>query len=107
MKHSLLAAVTLTAPAVATDGMISVESPYSTAGTVERLEKILQDKGMTVFARKKHSEAAGKIGVELRETELVIFGNPKVGSALMQCEQSAAIDLPQKALIWRDAKGRV
>ena len=58
---------------------------------------------MTVFSRVKHSENAAKAGLELRETELVIFGNPKIGTLLMQCQQSVAIDLPQKALIWKDA----
>jgi len=62
---------------------------------------------MTIFNRTKHSEGASKVGIELRETELIIFGNPKVGSPLMKCQQSVAIDLPQKALIWRDENSRV
>ena len=60
---------------------------------------------MTIFNRVKHSEAAREVGIALRETELIIFGNPKVGSPLMQCQQSVAIDLPQKALIWKDSEG--
>ena len=62
---------------------------------------------MTIFNRIKHSEGAGKVGIKLRDTELIIFGNPKVGSPLMKCQQSVAIDLPQKALIWEDEKHNV
>ena len=62
---------------------------------------------MTIFNRIKHSESAGKVGIELRETALIIFGNPKVGSPLMKCQQSVAIDLPQKALVWEDHASKV
>lgn len=91
----------------AADGVINVESQFSVKTTADRLEKILNEKGMTVFNRIKHSENAAKIGVQLRETELIIFGNPKAGSPLMKCQQTVAIDLPQKALIWRDEKSKV
>ncbi len=101
----LLTAIPLTAAAA--DGMINVKSAYSVAETDTRLENILKQKGMTIFARINHSEGAGKVGIKLRETRLIIFGNPKVGSLLMQCRQSIAIDLPQKALIWKDDKGEV
>jgi uncharacterized protein (DUF302 family) len=62
---------------------------------------------MTVFIRINHAEGAQKVGKKLRPTELVVFGNPKVGTPLMQCSQSVAIDLPQKALIWEDEAGLV
>jgi uncharacterized protein (DUF302 family) len=62
---------------------------------------------MTVFIRINHEQGARKIGQELRPTELIIFGNPQVGTPLMQCAQSVGIDLPQKALIWQDAQGQV
>ncbi len=62
---------------------------------------------MTVFIRIDHAEGASKVGRKLRPTELIIFGNPKVGTPLMQCHQSVAIDLPQKALIWEDEKEQV
>jgi len=62
---------------------------------------------MTVFIRINHAAGAKKIGKTLRPTEIVIFGNPRVGTPLMQCGQSIAIDLPQKALIWEDEKGQV
>lgn len=87
---------------LAADGMINVQSDFNVKETADRLESILNEKGMTIFNRVKHSESAGKVGIELRETELIIFGNPKVGSPLMKCQQSVAIDLPQKALVWED-----
>ena len=93
--------------AVAADGMINVQSDFNVKETTDRLESILNKKGMTIFNRIKHSESAGKVGIELRETELIIFGNPKVGSPLMKCQQSTAIDLPQKALVWEDENGQV
>ena len=93
--------------AVATEGMVNVESPHSVAETADRLENILQSKGMKVFTRINHAAGAASVGKELRPTELVIFGNPKVGAPLMQCSQSIAIALPQKALIWEDASGQV
>ena len=91
----------------AADGMVNVKSAHSVKTTADRLEKALNAKGMTVFARIDHAAGAKKAGKTLRPTELVIFGNPKVGTPLMQCSQSIAIDLPQKALIWQDADGAV
>jgi uncharacterized protein (DUF302 family) len=94
-------------PVVAADGIINVPSAFSVEETADRMERILNEKGMTIFDRIMHSEGASKIGIELRETELIIFGNPKAGSPLMKCQQSVAIDLPQKALIWSDENSRV
>lgn len=109
MKMRLLTgflALLTSIPLMAADGVIDVQSDFTVQETADRLEGVLNEKGMTIFRRVKHSEAAGKIGVDLRETELVIFGNPKVGSPLMKCRQSVAIDLPQKALIWEDEESR-
>jgi len=89
------------------EGMISVKSSHSVAVTADRLEAILNSKGMTVFARIDHAAGAQKAGKNLAPTELVIFGNPKVGTPLMQCSPDIAIDLPQKALIWQDKTGQV
>ena len=110
MKKAILAAlliVLIAIPVAAADGVINVASAFNVKETADRMESILNEKGMTIFKRIKHSEAAGKVGIELRETELIIFGNPKVGSPLMKCQQSVAIDLPQKALIWEDDKAKV
>jgi uncharacterized protein (DUF302 family) len=94
-------------PAMAADGVVNVQSPFSVEETADRLNNVLNNKGMTVFNRVKHSEAAGKVGIQLRDTELIIFGNPKAGSPLMKCQQSIAIDLPQKALVWADDQSKV
>ncbi len=88
-------------------GLISLKSSHDVRNTADRLETVLKEKGMTVFLRINHSEGARKVGEKLRPTQLVIFGNPKVGTPLMQCSQTVAIDLPQKALIWQDESGQV
>ena len=91
----------------AESGLIQLKSSHNVKNTADRLETVLNEKGMTVFLRINHSESARKVGEKLRPTELVIFGNPKVGAPLMQCSQTVAIDLPQKALIWQDEGGQV
>ena len=93
--------------AIADNGIISIKSSHDVNVTADRLERALKSKGMTVFTRIDHAAGAQKVGKKLRPTELVIFGNPKVGTPLMQCNQSMAIDLPQKALIWEDEEGEV
>lgn len=93
--------------AIADEGLISIKSTYDVKTTANRLEKSLKDKGVTVFKRIDHEKGAQKIGVKLRPTELIIFGNPKLGTPLMQCNQKTAIDLPQKALIFEDENGQV
>lgn len=102
---TLLALLIVTLSACTDDGMVDVKSSFGVEETGDRLEEVLKDKGMTLFDRVMHSEAAKDVGVELRETELIIFGNPKAGSPLMKCQQSVAIDLPQKALVWEDSEG--
>ncbi|MBL4608986.1 MAG: DUF302 domain-containing protein [Pseudomonadales bacterium] len=97
----------VTSSVFAVEGMVNIPSKFSVAVTAERFESILNKKGMTIFAQIKHSESAAKVGISLRETELFIFGNPKAGSPLMKCEQSIALDLPQKALIWKDENSAV
>jgi len=110
MRNTLLAVALfglIQMPLQASEGMISVKSAHSVATTADRLENILKAKGMKVFNRINHAAGAASVGKELRPTELIIFGNPKVGTPLMQCSHSIAIDLPQKALIWEDAGGQV
>lgn len=106
MKRIILSAFALllfyTVPLMAAEGVITIQSNFDVDETANRMERILKEKGMTVFNRIKHSEGARSVGIELRDTELLIFGNPKVGSPLMNCQQIIAIDLPQKALIWKD-----
>jgi uncharacterized protein (DUF302 family) len=104
----LIAVLCLSAHAVfADDGLAQIPSHFSVAQTADRLEKILTAKGMTIFNRINHAEAARKVGIEIRPTELFIFGNPKAGSPLMRCQLQAAIDLPQKMLVWEDESSAV
>ena len=105
--YTITALFLLASLAYADNGIINVKSSHDVKATADRLENVLKQKGMTVFIRINHTEGAQKVGQKLRPTELVIFGNPKVGTPLMQCRQSTAIDLPQKALIWEDEKGQV
>ncbi|MFT5275408.1 MAG: hypothetical protein ACI9J2_001944 [Saprospiraceae bacterium] len=88
-------------------GLTTVKSQHSVEVTADKLEAVLGEKGMNVFARIDHAKAAQLVGEALRPTLLVIFGNPTVGTQLMQCSQSSAIDLPMKALIHEDEQGEV
>ncbi|NEQ55146.1 MAG: DUF302 domain-containing protein [Leptolyngbya sp. SIO3F4] len=95
------------AQATAPTGLIIKASPYSVEETETRFKKILEAKGLNLFATVDHAKNATGAGLELRPTRVVIFGNPKVGTPLMQCQQTIAIDLPQKVLIWEDEQGEV
>jgi len=103
----LLSLGTTTANAKGAAGMIKLKSTHSVSETINRLEAVLTKKGMTIFKRVDHSAGANNVGLQLRPTELLIFGNPKVGTPLMQCSQTAALDLPQKALAYKDEDGQV
>ena len=89
----------------AQEGMLSVPSPHDVATTLDRLEAALEEKGMTVFARIDHAAGAEGAALSLPPTEVLVFGNPKVGTPLMACGRSIAIDLPQKMLAWQDESG--
>lgn len=104
---SLLMLLAFSTAAVAATGMVSIKSKHSVKASLDKLEQILDTKGLTVFTRIKHSENAEKAGQSLRPTELLIFGNPNMGSPLMRCQQSIALDLPQKTLAWEDDNGQV
>ena len=90
----------------AQDGMMSVESPYDVATTMDKLTVVLESKGMSVFGRVNHAQNAENVELTLRPTEVLIFGNPKIGTPLMSCAQSVALDLPQKMLAWQDESGQ-
>jgi uncharacterized protein (DUF302 family) len=92
---------------MAQEGLVSVPSRYSAPETVERLLAALKKRDMTVFARIDHAAGAAAVGIPLRPTEVVLFGNPKGGTVLMQDQQRAGIDLPLKALVWQDADDKV
>src|SRR5271170_3320447 len=89
------------------DGLVSVASKYSVKDTLDRLEANLKAKDITVFARIDHAAGAASVAMPLRPTELLIFGNPKAGTPLMQSSQTIGIDLPLKILAWQDAAGQV
>lgn len=98
----------LAVPVLAGDpGLVTLPSPHSVAGTIERLEMAVRSKGLTVFARIDHAAAAKEAGLSMAPATLLIFGNPKGGTPLMKAAPTVAIDLPLKALAWEDAKGRV
>ena len=89
------------------NGIINVPSNHSVDETVERINNILQTKGITLFALIDHSGEAEKVGMKMRPTKLLIFGSPKAGTPLMLAAPSAGIDLPLKILVWEDAGGKV
>lgn len=91
----------------ADNGLISKKSKYSVSETIDRLEKVLKEKGITVAMRWSHSDKANNVGIPLRPTELLIFGNPKLGSNFFTSKQTSGIDLPMKALAYEDEKGQV
>jgi uncharacterized protein (DUF302 family) len=91
--------------AMAVDGLTTLPSSHGPKETMNRLEAEVKAKGMTVFARVDHAAGAADVGLSLRPTELLIFGNAKAGTPLMQSVQTLAIDLPLKALVWQDASG--
>jgi uncharacterized protein (DUF302 family) len=85
------------------DGLIVVQSSHGSVETMDRLVAEIKAKGLTVFARIDHASGAKEVGLPLRPTELVIFGNAKGGTPLMQSNQEIGLDLPLKALVWQDA----
>jgi uncharacterized protein (DUF302 family) len=91
--------------AMAADGLTTLSSSYGPKDTMNRLEAEVKAKGMTVFARIDHAAGASDVGQQLRPTEVLIFGNARAGTPLMQAAQSIGIDLPLKALVWQDAAG--
>lgn len=93
--------------AAAADGLVTVKSPRSAKDTMNRLEEVVKQRGLNVFARIDHATGAAKVGMVLRPTEVLIFGNPQGGTPFMECAQTVGIDLPLKALVWEDASSQV
>lgn len=88
------------------EGITTLPSEFGAKETMDRLEALVKIKGMVVFARIDHAAGAREIDLALRPTELLIFGNAKAGTPLMQLNQVIGIDLPLKVLVWEDAKGK-
>lgn len=91
----------------APDGMIVKPSAHSVSETLDRLGAVLEKNGIRIFARVDHAAGAEGVGMDLPATQLLIFGNPNLGTPLMQAARTVAIDLPMKALAYRDANGDV
>lgn len=91
----------------ATEGLIAHQSTFTPKQTMDKFENLAKQKGLNIFARINHSAGAQKIGKKLPATELLIFGNPKGGTPLMECAQTVGIDLPLKVLVWQDKDNKV
>jgi len=103
-----LFSTTLTTTVFAGDnGLIKKKSAHSVKVTLDRLENVLKKKGIGIAVRWNHAAKAKGVGIDMRDTEILIFGNPKMGSPLMLSNQEVGIDLPMKALVYKDAKGQV
>jgi uncharacterized protein (DUF302 family) len=102
-----VAFATICSLASAADGLVAVKSPHSAKATMDKLEEVVKQRGLNVFARIDHAAGAAKVNKSLRATEVLIFGNPQGGTPFMECAQSVGIDLPLKALVWEDASAQV
>lgn len=102
---SFFLAISLTAGAE--DRLVTKKSAHSVATTIDRLSEALKQRGIPIVARVDHAAAAERIGERLDATQLLLFGNPKLGTPLMQSNQKIGLDLPMKALAWRDRSGQV
>src|ERR1700742_1235024 len=91
---------------MAAEGLITIPSRYGPVETMNRLEAEVKGKGLTEFAHIDHAAGATAVGLGLNPTDLLIFGNAKGGTPLMQAEQTIGIDLPLKILVWQDAAGQ-
>ena len=103
----LLAIATLTAQAADETGLVNQLSPYPVAESLDRLEKVVTAKGAKIFARIDHAAESQGAGLTLRPTQLLIFGSPKAGNALMRLNQSIGLDLPMRVVAWEDEQGKV
>ena len=88
------------------EGMVVRESRHGPADTADRLVAAVTGRGLRVMAEVDHAAGAASVGLELRPTKVILFGNPRGGTPLMAAAQSAGIDLPLKALVWQDAEGK-
>jgi uncharacterized protein (DUF302 family) len=88
-------------------GIITVPSPYTVDESLDRIEAAARSKGMIIFLRLDQRREAEKVGLTLQPTQILLFGNPKAGTVLMNASETVAIDLPLKALVWEDDEGKV
>lgn len=105
MKKVVLAVslfMSATCAHASSNGLVSIQSQHSVTDTVAKLEGLMKKKGLTVFNRIDHARNAANVDIKMPPSEVIIFGNPKVGTALMQCQPTIAIDLPLKVHVWLD-----
>lgn len=105
LPSAIVCCLLAAAPAMA--DIVKLQSPHSPRDTMDRFEATVKQRGLTVFARIDHAEGARKVDLTLRPTELLIFGNPKAGTPLMQASQTMGLALPMKVLVWQDADAKV
>lgn len=91
----------------ASNHLVHIQSSHDVATSADRFERIIKQKGLTVFNRIDHAKNAAGVDIKIPPSQVVIFGNPKVGTKLMQCQPTIAIDLPLKMMIWQDRQGKV
>jgi uncharacterized protein (DUF302 family) len=89
------------------EGVISRSSPYSVDETMRRLDEVVRGKGLTVFSRIDHRSGARKVGIDMQDEQVLIFGDPRAGTPLMVAKPLVGIDLPLRVLVWRGSDGRV
>ncbi len=87
--------------------LVTLPSTHGVTGTIERLKSLLAQKGIEVFAHIDHAAGATRVGLSLRPTQVLIFGNPRAGTPLMQARQTVGLDLPLRVLVWEDGEGKV
>jgi uncharacterized protein (DUF302 family) len=105
LAGGLLMAAQVEAPSA--EGVSSKLSPFPVPETVRRLEETVRAKGLTIFARIDHAGGAREAGLEMRDEQLIVFGNPRAGTPLMVARPLVGLELPLRVLVWRDAEGRV
>jgi uncharacterized protein (DUF302 family) len=88
------------------NGLVTIPSAHGVKDTIDRVEAVVKSKGLTVFARVDHAAGANEVGLPLAPTLLLIFGNARGGTPLMQAKQQVGIDLPLKVLAWQDRAGK-
>lgn len=104
---ALCLALLLPAAAAAQDPLTAVPSKFSVAETADRLAKAIEGKGIKIAARIDHAAGAKAVGLEMAPTVVLMFGNPKLGTPLMQADPRVGLELPMKMLVWQDSAGKV
>jgi uncharacterized protein (DUF302 family) len=110
MLYAAMLSLVLSVPAApvaqAADGLVQKLSAHSVQTTMDSLENLVRNKGLTVFARIDHAAGAAEVGEEMLPTQLLMFGNPAIGTNLMTSQRTVGVDLPIKVLIWEDPTAR-